>query len=68
MKNYTAHTDGIARLRAHQAELVERYKTAMLRHDRRESRRVWDLRQRVEHALALKLQKRVEPVYPSIAA
>ena len=54
MRNYTGYKDEITRLKTHRNELIERYKTALLRHNRRESRRLWELRQRVEQALMLK--------------
>ena len=38
MRNYTAYQDEITRLKTHRNELIERYKTALLRHNRRESR------------------------------
>ena len=68
MRNYTAYKDEITRLKTHRNELIERYKTALLRHNRRESRRLWELRQRVEHALTLKQIQQGKVDYPSIAA
>ena len=68
MRNYTAYKDEITRLKTHRNELIERYKTALLRHNRRESRRLWELRQRVEQALMLKQTQRGKVDYPSIAA
>ena len=68
MRNYTAYKDEITRLKTHRNELIERYKTALLRHNRRESRRLWELRQRVEQALTLKQIQQGKVDYPSIAA
>lgn len=68
MRNYTGYQNEITRLKSHRDELIERYKTALLRHNRRESRRLWELRQRVEQALMLKQTQQGKIDYPSIAA
>ena len=68
MRNYTGYQNEITRLKTHRNELIERYKTALLRHNRRESRRLWELRQRVEQALMLKQIQQGKVDYPSIAA
>lgn len=68
MRNYTGYKNEITRLKTHRDELIERYKTALLRHNRREARRLWELRQRVEQALMLKQTQQGKIDYPSIAA
>ena len=69
MRNYTGYQNEITRLKTHRNELIERYKTALLRHNRRESRpAVGSFRQRVEQALMLKQIQQGKVDYPSIAA
>ncbi len=51
---YTAQKNPLARLRAYQGELTGLYQEALRRHDRREARRLFDLRRRVRRAILIR--------------
>ncbi len=66
--NYTAYKNDATRLQVYRDELIELYKTALLHRDRREARRLWELRRRVEQALAPNDEWQVEERIPALAA